>query len=284
MTTGETVRVRHLRRGRCVSSAVALLVVGAALGLSAVALRSQRSSRATQAAGPSHAGSQASIEPKRNPQTAIEASSAAVPARTSSALAASSTSVDGDPALGELARGLRATSHADRIDAIEAAVERRAIQSLPLLQSLIPASDPEIAPSVIYAVARLGNIAPPATRDRAARTLADWLEQESGRAEDGARDARGNRAALVEALGVIGGPTAVDALMAALDGQRLPLHLETIAVQSLSELRDPRVLATVSRFAERIAALPEASGFEQQLRREAMASARAAQRESSAEY
>jgi hypothetical protein len=179
-----------------------------------------------------------------------------------------------DAAAGEfdvetLRRALRSSNEFERIRALEHAVDARLVEALPLLEQSALPSDPHAAPAIVDAIAELAASASQEERDRAADTLGRWTQQESLRAETGARDARGNVAALVQALGTIHSPASVDALTRALDARRLPLHVETVAVQGLVELGDARALEAVERFSARLAALPESTGFEEELRREA---------------
>ena len=160
----------------------------------------------------------------------------------------------------------------DRIAGIAALVDRGDVAALPWLQESVLAKQPELAPTIVLAVAKLAALAPDAQRDAAAQRLGEWLQAESSRE---GRDARGNVAVLVEALALTGSPAAVDALTVALDAQRLPLHVETLAVQGLFALGDPRALSAVRRWSERVAELPRGSGLEQALRSEAELAAQA---------
>ncbi len=69
-------------------------------------------------------------------------------------------------------------------------------------------------------------------------------------------------------------PDLVDALTASLDGKELPLHVETLAVQKLGELADPRSRGAVERFAARVGQLPPSEGLDEELRVEAIEAAR----------
>jgi hypothetical protein len=170
-----------------------------------------------------------------------------------------------------LRRGLSSEDEATRIAAVEAAVSATAVETLDDLERFDLARDPEAAPTVIHAVSLLGASADGEKRDGAARTLTRWLRQEMKR--DGA-DVPGNVSNLVEALGNVGGRDAVDALTTSLDARELPLHVETLAVQKLGELADPRARGAVERFAARVGALPPAEGLDEELRIEAIDAAR----------
>ena len=138
------------------------------------------------------------------------------------------------------------------------------------LQRASLSRDPAAAPGVIHSIAVLGASAGPAERNEAATTLASWLRDESKR---DAPDALGNISNLVEALGDLGGPSAVTALADALDRADLALHVETLAVMKLGELGDAHARSAVERFATRAAALPGTDGIDEELRIEALAAA-----------
>ena len=89
-----------------------------------------------------------------------------------------------------------------------------------------------------------------------------------------ARDARGNTASLVEALGKIDSPEASHALSEVLDAQRLPLHVETVAVRGLSHSADAeRARPAVERFRQRLSEKTAADSFERELQQEAITAA-----------
>lgn len=170
-----------------------------------------------------------------------------------------------------LRRDLDSDDEGTRIAAVEAAVSATAVDALPELERFLLRGDPEVAPSVIHAVAQLGAAAEASKRDAAAATLAGWLRDELKR--EGA-DVAGNVSNLVEALGDVGGRGAVDALAGTLDRGELPLHVETLAVIKLGELGDGLARRSVERFATRVAALPPAEGLDGELRAEALDAAR----------
>jgi len=111
-----------------------------------------------------------------------------------------------------LRRGLASPEEATRIAAVEAAVSATATGTLDDLEKFDLAKDPETAPTVIHGIALLGASAEGKKRDQAASTLAGWLRDEKRREGP---DAVGNVSNLVEALGDVGGQSAVDALAAA---------------------------------------------------------------------
>ncbi|MEO6577038.1 MAG: hypothetical protein ABIP89_24530 [Polyangiaceae bacterium] len=163
---------------------------------------------------------------------------------------------------------------AARIEAVETAMNNGAVETLPALEAADLRADPEGAPTIILAVAHLGAMTTGEDSRRAERTLGRWLNEESVR--DGA-DARGNVSVLVDALGEIGGADAVDALVAALDAHQIPLHVQTLAVDNLTQLGDRRAAGAVARFLARVNALPPpVEEIDGELRDEAIASANVA--------
>jgi hypothetical protein len=162
-----------------------------------------------------------------------------------------------------------------RIDAIEAAIAGGATEVLPVLEHVVLREDPEGAPTIIHGVAVLGARAGAAERREAAQTLSSWLREETGR--EGA-DARGNVSVLVDALGDLGGADASRALADALDLGNLPLHVETLAAQRLTDLGDPGARDAIARFHTRVLALPPTDGIDESLRNEALAIATDVQR------
>lgn len=169
---------------------------------------------------------------------------------------------------------LRWTDDAARIEAIETAMNTGAVETLPVLEGVELRVDPEGAPTIILAVARLGSMTTGEDSRRAERTLGRWLTEESGRDE---ADARGNVSVLVDALGQIGGADAVDALVAALDAHQIPLHVQTLAVDNLALLGDRRAAGAIARFLARVNALPPpVEELDGELRDEAIASANTA--------
>jgi len=137
-----------------------------------------------------------------------------------------------------------------------------------VLEAVDLPTDPEASPTIIHAVAVLGNKAGGRDQTRAAQQLGSWLGSEAKR--DGA-DARGNVSVLVDALGDLGGRDAAVTLASALDQDALPLHVETLAVQRLDALGYRETEPAVERYAARVAALPTTDGIDDLLRQEALA-------------
>jgi len=166
------------------------------------------------------------------------------------------------------------TDDAQRIDAIEAMMNVGAVETLPVLEEVQLRMDPEAAPTIIHAVSVLGKKARGNDERQAAQTLGRWLHDESGRV---GADARGNVSVLVDALGDLGSHEAAQALADSLDDDGLPLHVQTLAVQRLTELGDPAAKAAIDRFSARLAAMPPLEGIDESLRTEAVAVANAAE-------
>ena len=171
----------------------------------------------------------------------------------------------------DLLRGLSSENSGDRVEALRAIDSAGAVELLPRLLEFDLAADPEVAPTLITVAANLSAHAGTAERSAAAQRLAGWLQRELTR---DARDARGNSASLVEALGKIDSPEASRALSEALDARRLPLHVETVAVQGLAHGADAeRARPAVERFRERLQQAPAADSFERELQHEAITAA-----------
>lgn len=169
-----------------------------------------------------------------------------------------------------LAAALEAGDDVKNVEAIEAVVAARATNALPLLVKVRLPDAPHTAPTVIAAIATLGNELPPRERREPALTLVKWLHDESRR--DG-RDAAGNTSVLIDALADTKQREAIEALAAVLDDEVLPLHQETLAVQRLAELGSPLARRPIERFAARVEAMTPKEDDEG-LRREALSAAR----------
>lgn len=160
-------------------------------------------------------------------------------------------------------RGLAAISEALRQD-LGTAVTRISETDL--------ATDGYVAAKAIRALTKLSLRANETERARIAERLASWLEAERRRSSP---DALGNVSILAEELGKVNDRKATQALVAALDGRDLPLHVEARIVESLGEHPAPEALAAVERFRDRIPAPTGDDAFDDALRREARAIAEA---------
>ncbi len=177
-----------------------------------------------------------------------------------------------DP-VARLTQALDSDDDREKLEAIQAIVERRESHALPSLMAVDLAREPESAPSVIRAVAKLGKEAGSSDKALATKTLGRWLNEESKRHE---ADAAGNVPNIVEALGEIGGRESVDAMVTALEGGRLDLSAQTLVVQTLGELDDHRALTATRNFLDRVSRIPPSEGIDEELRIEAIAAAKSA--------
>jgi hypothetical protein len=169
-------------------------------------------------------------------------------------------------ALAALRQGLLSDNSGTRIEALRAVRDRAQVQVLPELLAFDIPRDPEVAPTLIAVTGELARQAEPAQRTAATLKLGDWLRTESAR---DAADARGNVVQLVEALGSMNTPDAAPALIEALQGQRLPLHVKTVAVDGLARLGDASAREAVEQFRARLTQTPPPTGFELELHQEA---------------
>lgn len=173
-----------------------------------------------------------------------------------------------------LAQTLAGEDDFAKIAALEAAVRDGLVAEIPALVRTDLARSPGAAPTIIHGLARLSVQGSGEDAALAASTLARWLKEE--RTREG-NDAAGNVPNLVEALGALGGPEAVDALIELLeqrDGTRNDLAIETLTVQQLAALGDARARAPVTRFLGRVRGQAGSEDtFERELQTEALAAA-----------
>jgi len=165
-----------------------------------------------------------------------------------------------------------------RRKAIEDAVVAKDVTALAELYQVDLAANGYVAAAAIDGVGKLAALLPMAERKEAIRTLDRWLRAESQR---DAKEAVGNASIAVDALGETKSKDAVTPLIDALDGGRLPLHVQTRIVEVLGTLDDPRAAPSVQRFLSRVEAeakkLTDASdALERELLTEAKAAGDAA--------
>ncbi|HKU39542.1 MAG TPA: hypothetical protein VJR89_15390 [Polyangiales bacterium] len=210
--------------------------------------------------------------PEQPQTTAAPKAPNAQPAPPPAAAAPAPTTAPTAPVTHEaLWRRMASENSGDRIEALRAMRDAGAVDLLPNLLQFDLASDPEAAPTLISVATDLGVRGDEAQRSATARQLSQWLSREVARE---GRDARSNTASLVEALGRIPSPEATRALVEALDGQDLPLHLETVAVQGLARTSDAaRARPAVERFAARLKRTPASDDFARELQQEAVSTA-----------
>jgi hypothetical protein len=144
--------------------------------------------------------------------------------------------------------------------------EQRTTAALPELLALDVARDAELAPTLIQVTGQLAQRARAPQRGAAAAQLASWLATESARPE---ADARANVSVLVETLGSLKDPQAERALIDVLQSDKLPLHVQTVAVEGLARFASPSAQAALEAFRTRLGQGEQRQGFELELQREA---------------
>jgi hypothetical protein len=249
-----------LRRARLrFASALAATCGACLLGWLTLGLRSCSAppdTRTTQA----HPVAERAAHPTAERVAPATAGSAAAP-RQLSAVAQTSS----EPGVA-LSQALSSDDVTARIQALRQVRDETQVQLLPNLLAFDLSSDPELAPTLIGSVASLARASEPQQRSSAAQRLGDWLRSESQR--EGA-DARGNMAMLVEALAQLDSHDASSALIEALEHDRLPVHMATLAVQGLARSGDPAALGALQQFRDRLTQAPASTGFEHELHDEA---------------
>lgn len=234
-----------------------------ACGIASVVFVAGSTERRRDASHESPAPATTAEGPKDTPLPASPTSAPGATALPPPSLRASATA--------SLADALATGTDFQKIAAIDAAVNAGDRAALGTLEAVDLKDQPGVAPKIIHGLAALASKSSSSDREKAAATLSTWLKGETARE---GRDADGNVVNLVEALGEIGDPGSVDALTDALDGHRLGLPVETLAVQQLETLGDRRAESSVARFMERLQSMaPSEDAFDEQLRREAIAAA-----------
>jgi hypothetical protein len=132
---------------------------------------------------------------------------------------------------------------------IEGAAERSDTSKLAGLLSRRLDADPEASAPLIRTIGHLAALAPAREKDRAATTLAKWLDEQT---RESSTFARGNVSLLVDALADTGSLTAVEPLVRLLDTGSLAIHLATRTVEALTALGDGRARGAIVRFANRV--------------------------------
>jgi hypothetical protein len=157
--------------------------------------------------------------------------------------------------------------------AIDRAVQQGDTSVLARLQAVDLTVDGYEAAAAIAGVGKLTALLPEAERKAPVATLAKWLAQESRREAPGAM---GNAITAIESLGETRSREAVGPLVLALDGERLPLNVETTIVQTLVELDAREAAPSVARFHARTSKRVGADDLERALIAEGLAAAQAA--------
>jgi hypothetical protein len=139
------------------------------------------------------------------------------------------------------------------------------LEALPELLESDLTHDPEVAPTLIQVSAQLAQRSPLRERGVAAEQMSSWLKAESAREGD---DARSNVSMLVESLSGLHSPKTQSALLEVLQNDKLPLHLQTLAVDGLSHFPNPETKAALTQFREQLDQGTR-EGFELELQHEA---------------
>ncbi len=206
---------------------------------------------------------------------AIASSPTVTPPTTVAVIASTAPLAPASAHSGALVVALASTDPFVRRKAIDDAVAAKDVGALAELYRVDLAANGYVAAAAIDGVGKLAALLPMAERKEAIRTLDRWLRAESVR---DAKEAVGNASIAVDALGETKSKDAVTPLMDALDGGKLPLHVQTRIVQVLDTLDDPRAAPSVQRFLVRVEAeakkLTDASdALERELLTEAKAAA-----------
>lgn len=173
-------------------------------------------------------------------------------------------------ALAALRSGLASDNAGTRIEALRAAGDQQLTDALPELLQRDLTSDPDSAPTLIQVCAALAQHAQPAQRTAALTQLSAWLNTEVARPGDAAR---GDVSVLVETLAKWQDREVVPVLADTLQNPRIPLHVQTLAVEGLGRLRAGTARAALGAFRARIAQSPPHGGFELELHQEALQAA-----------
>ena len=206
---------------------------------------------------PAPAPSQAAADGDRESHTARAARADQQPT------AAAKPSNEG--ALAAFHEGMASDNSGTRIAALRQLDKDGTLEALPELLGSDLAHDPEVAPTLIQVSAQLAQRSPLRERGVAAEQMSSWLKAESAREGD---DARGNVSMLVESLSGLNSPKTQNALVEALQNDKLPLHVQTLAVDGLSHFPNPETKAALTQFREQLQQ-GKREGFELELQREA---------------
>jgi len=135
------------------------------------------------------------------------------------------------------------------------------------------AGRPAAALAIIDAMGRIGAVADPAQRGDVVDRLLALLQDEKRR---GARESQGNVLQIYEALGQLGDPRAVAPLERELLDPTVGLAPKSVVVQALVALRAQRSRGALEQLRAQLEASADGVGFEAELRRELLATIRAA--------
>jgi hypothetical protein len=250
-------------------ASVAAAAVWIAVGLSPARAPldqvAQAPSMAAPSPEPSAAPSETTGPAAAQPATAQPPTARVAPAAPRSHEVAAPTTAAPPDALAALRQGLASQNAGTRIEALRTLTAEQNVSALPELLARDLAQDADIAPTLVSVTAQLAQRAPAEARAEAASQLKRWLHSELSRQGN---DARGNVSVLVEALGAVRDPAAAAGLIEVLQNDRLPLHVQTLAVQGLAHAQVPGAQEALTQFRARLAQT-QSAGFEGELKREA---------------
>jgi hypothetical protein len=178
-----------------------------------------------------------------------------------------------EPILTRLTRALAAHDAQNADEALDDILSTNDGAALSTLERVELHRNEDLAPKIISSIGRLGKTALPRERGHAVDTLSRWLEAE--RKLD-TPEARGNRIALVRALGALNTDASSRALASALDDARTPLHVQTLIVEQLAESSLASAAESVRHFQERLSRARANDTFEAALVQEATIAANTA--------
>lgn len=172
-----------------------------------------------------------------------------------------------------LVAGLDASDPVVVAEAANALVGRGALSAVDALVAFDVIGKPRAAPSVVYALGRLGAMAEPEQRQKVVERLLALMAEEKAR---GAQESQGNLLQIYEALGDTGDAMAVAPLERELLDPTVRTAPKVVIVQALVALRAQQSRATLEALAAQLAPLATGSDFEAELRRDLLAAIRQA--------
>ena len=170
-----------------------------------------------------------------------------------------------EQALAAFREGMASDNAGTRIGALRQLQKDGTVEALPELLKSDLARDPDTAPTLIQVTSQLAAKGSLQERGMAAEQMSSWLKTETAREAD---DARGNVSMLVEQLSSLNSPKTQQALIDALQNDKVPLHVQTLAVDGLSHFTSPETKVALEKFRDQLAQ-GKREGFEAELQQEA---------------
>ena len=170
-----------------------------------------------------------------------------------------------EQALAAFREGMASDNSGTRIEALRQLDKDGTLEALPELLKSDLTRDPEVAPTLIQVTSQLAQRSPLRERGAAAEQMSSWLRSEGAR---DANDARGNVSMLVESLSSLNSPKTQGALIEVLHSEKLPLNVQTLAVDGLSHFTSPESKVALEQFREQLGK-QQREGFDAELQREA---------------